>query len=426
MADVQITKIIVLRGFSADLPQALDPGELAYSTNEGRMFIGCDPTSGQPQYARTTFPYQNIEILTENSTTLFAKMHGDRMKEGNGADYYDARLEASQQSWVTIQVSIDEVLNDYRINDIASVSAFIDYVIANNDGVPIRLGNMHLTYYAAGETDPFLTDNGSYRRDLTLVSDSNYDPTQTFGAYSFRFKVDGPLNAPYLTFQYRNVSADVANLRFKVSRPEAVYYQGAEPVVTDPDAPTPTTNLLTSTAYLSFTCSTSIYGKVVPNSPFSLVNGNFEQGLVGWLGEFQVRAASIGSGTPIDGVNIGWSGNVALGTIYQDLLIPNIYLTNIDAGLVKISQFSGYHLSYAGQTDHANLFVAFLNGSGTEISRAQTPEDSSKTWALLVVPDTFIPAGTRTLRFGMYNTRDEGSENNNDWDSLTAGILIGP
>ncbi len=238
MADIQITKIIVLRGESADLPHDLDPGEFAFSTDEGRLFIGCDPTSGQPQYQRNTFPFRNIEVLTENTTDLFAKMHGDRMKEGGGLDYYAARLEKDVTVWTAVKVSRDGELNDYRITDIASVSAFIDYAVADMDGTPFRMGNMQLTHFADHEAEPHLADNGMNRRDMALVDAANYDPATVLGRVGFRFKVEGPLNAQYLTFQYRNYSDQTLNLRFKVSRPQPVFYEEVE-IPEEPETPPP-------------------------------------------------------------------------------------------------------------------------------------------------------------------------------------------
>jgi hypothetical protein len=229
MADIKITKILVRRGPSVELPHDLDSGELAFSTDEGRLFIGSHPRSGQPQYDRTEFPYRNIEILTENTPELFATMHGQRMRDGGGPDYYTARLEPQTIVWNPIRVTVDATTEAYRIMDANSVSAFIDYAVTNPDGVPIRMGNMQLTYWSDTAAEPNLVDNGSYRRDLGIVSGANYDPATVFGRVDFRFRVEGPLNARYLSFQYRNYTDDAMNIRFKVSRPEAIFYDGMLP-----------------------------------------------------------------------------------------------------------------------------------------------------------------------------------------------------
>lgn len=237
MADIQITKIIVLRGLAQELPRDLDPGELAFTTDEGRMFIGCDPAYGQPQYARDVYPYKNIEILTENATELYSKMHGDRMREGGGYDYYDAILKSDQASWAEVQVDRDGEYHDYRIENLSSVSATIDYAATAQDGTPVRMGVMQLNHYADYEGKPQLTDNCMIRRDMSLVNPSNYEASEVYGSILFRFSVEGPVNSPYLSFQYKNLSTSVLNLRFKVSRPQAKFYD--EPMQITPPVSLP-------------------------------------------------------------------------------------------------------------------------------------------------------------------------------------------
>ncbi len=222
MADIRTTKIIFLRGKSEELPYTLSPGELAFATDEGRLFIGSDPIYGQPQYRRSEFPGQNIEILTENSGDLFAKMHGDRLREGGGLDFYDARLEPYQSSWTAVRIPVGDEFIDYTLHDVSSVACFIDYTVTNNAGIPLRMGNM-LMNYSTGMAAPVLTDNGTTRRDLTLMAEANYLPEQVYGLMAFRFKlIDGA--EPTLIFQYCNYTDQSLNLRFKMSRPEAVYY----------------------------------------------------------------------------------------------------------------------------------------------------------------------------------------------------------
>ena len=55
------------RGPASDLPNpTLDDGEFGFTTDTGRLFIGQEsPTNGQPNYNRVTFPYQNVEVITE-------------------------------------------------------------------------------------------------------------------------------------------------------------------------------------------------------------------------------------------------------------------------------------------------------------------------------------------------------------------------
>ena len=83
---VVISKIQIRRGIKDELPGApissnpltfsdcLDVGEIAFTADNGRMFIGPDKTIGNANFQRDEYPYQNIEILTELSPankTLF-------------------------------------------------------------------------------------------------------------------------------------------------------------------------------------------------------------------------------------------------------------------------------------------------------------------------------------------------------------------
>ncbi len=221
MSDIEITKIVVLRGLGADLPETLDPGELAFATDQGRLFVGHEPTVGQPQFQRTTYPYQNIEILTENSIDTFAKMHGDRMREGGGPDYYSANLSANT-GWENVKLDRDGTLIDYRIPDIYTVSAIIDYAATALNGETIRSGTMTLHHFEEDNVAPRLVDHGVAARDMSLTGPANLDARQVYGRVYLRFAVAGPITARYLVLQYRNFTVNPINLRFKVSRPDYI------------------------------------------------------------------------------------------------------------------------------------------------------------------------------------------------------------
>ena len=82
MATTTVSKIQIRRGLQSDLPGAptiasptvptpgLDIGEPALATDTNRLFIGIDPSQGGITIGRTVFPYQNVEILTENSPVV--------------------------------------------------------------------------------------------------------------------------------------------------------------------------------------------------------------------------------------------------------------------------------------------------------------------------------------------------------------------
>jgi hypothetical protein len=93
MSIILVGKIKFRRGKESLLPgspistsppvfnKPLAVGEPAFSTDTGRMFIGHTPNVGDINYQRTTFPYQNIEVLTEASPVnqqLFNQFYMDQ------------------------------------------------------------------------------------------------------------------------------------------------------------------------------------------------------------------------------------------------------------------------------------------------------------------------------------------------------------
>lgn len=159
-------------------------------------------------------------------------------------------------------------------------------------------------------------------------------------------------------------------------------------------------------------------------SSFILQNPNFEDGAVGWSGQFAVRDDTPNGQAPVNGVGIGWSGVTSLGTFYQDLTIPTRFINDIDLGAVSVAGYSGYHVTYVSQNDHGQLFIGFINAAGVVTGEVTSPYDYSKVWTLLTVPTTLIPVGTRKLRFGTRNVRTAGANCDSYWDAMTPGYLV--
>lgn len=108
----QVTKIQMRQGVSSTLPGApitltpptftegLDVGEIGFATDTSRLFIGASQTVGQVNYQRTTFPYQNIEVLTETSPVI-PQVVGAAFKNLSAYGFYSASLGPSS-SWSTV------------------------------------------------------------------------------------------------------------------------------------------------------------------------------------------------------------------------------------------------------------------------------------------------------------------------------------
>jgi len=90
MTTDNVWQLLLRRGPASDLPgtptapgqpptTGLAEGELGMTTDTGRLFLGVNPQQGMPNYNRSAFPYNNVEVLTENSplTTLFGVAFSD-------------------------------------------------------------------------------------------------------------------------------------------------------------------------------------------------------------------------------------------------------------------------------------------------------------------------------------------------------------
>ncbi len=220
MPDINNSKIIFLRGEKGDLPEQLDSGELAFTTDDGTLVIGSDGRFGQANIDRTEFPYRNIEVLTERSEETFAKMHGDRMREGTEYDYYECRLEPDRLAWTPVLIDNDGEYTPYRIEILNSVSMFVDYTVTENElGEPIRDGQLIVWQHSAlgNINSAQFTDKSSMPRERNLTNPSNYDPRQVFEKVKFNFRISD--DARFLEFEYKNYTFDILCLQFRVSRP---------------------------------------------------------------------------------------------------------------------------------------------------------------------------------------------------------------
>ncbi len=233
MPFIQISQIILRAGPSDDLPGAptsfnpltfpegLAKGEMAFADDTGRIFIGHDPSQGQPQFNRATFPYQNIEVLTENSTDTLSAMIGSTVKEAGNESFYEAALPTQTTDWSGVVVPrVGDSNYVYRLPYSDSVAAQIDYTVFDADLKPIKVGTLSVTYFV-GEAEPQVIDDAMINRRDDLLDPEVYQAGSVYSFVDFKFIVDGPTGARFLSFQYKNHTTDVLSLRFKTTRPRA-------------------------------------------------------------------------------------------------------------------------------------------------------------------------------------------------------------
>lgn len=232
MPTTQISQIILREGPSIDLPGAptslspltfapgLELAEMAFMSDTGRVYIGHDPSQGQPNYNRLIFPWKNIEVLTENSVDTLQAMIGAATKEQGDFAYNTAALPTHITDWenVILPRTGDETYV-YRLPVSDGVCATIDYAAYDDAFRPVKMGQLTVRYFA-GEAEPFMCDEASVMRRTDLLAPEAYQASSVYQQVEFRFLVSGPTNARYLAFQYRNRTNSILSLRFKTSRPK--------------------------------------------------------------------------------------------------------------------------------------------------------------------------------------------------------------
>lgn len=216
MSAVTQYSIIILRDDNeADLPggpittsplvfaPGLEPGELCATKDTGRVFLGHEPTVGQPNFRRTAHPYQNIEVLTENSVDRFNAMVGAyRRQEGDESFYYSVLPPSASFTPVKLPLGNDPD-HIFRLEDVSSVAATVEYAAFNSTGKPVKMGGLRLLY-GTGAAAPVCVDSGT---DLGA-------PLLAFNA-----TIGGPVNGQYLLINYTYTGTGNFTLRFRVTRP---------------------------------------------------------------------------------------------------------------------------------------------------------------------------------------------------------------
>jgi hypothetical protein len=152
----------------------------------------------------------------------------------------------------------------------------------------------------------------------------------------------------------------------------------------------------------------------------------------GWTTTGQFTAVQYGAsggfpdttspGPPDRGKNFFAGGNVAKSTATQTIDLSSA-ASAIDAGSVTYA-LTGWLGGFAGQTDHADVVVSFLSGTGGTLGAAHigpvTPADRhGVTGFVKRTASGSVPAHTRSARVVITATRYEGEYNDGYSDDLS-------
>lgn len=215
MPTTQISKIQLRRGLSGDLPGAptstappsfppgLDDGEMCFTTDTGRMFIGQhSPTNGQANFQRIDYPYQNVEILTENSPSIRGPITGD-----NQAGFIQTVPLIETSIATTLQVyDAAHVAQDFYLDFSNGACAMLHYFIFDSTNRPIRLGRLHVLWNAAMAGEPLLAEDG-------ILASGNLSDIQ------WTATLVGSIAEQHVVLQYTNGTGNSASMHFRIDRP---------------------------------------------------------------------------------------------------------------------------------------------------------------------------------------------------------------
>ena len=238
---VQYSKIQLRRGLAAELPgipnsgstvptQGLDIAELGYATDTGQLFIGltdaANPTIGQglPQLTRATFPYDNIEVVTENSNLFLQTSFDIRAQDVQTAfvasDPFVINNVSNTNDWSNVSVSSTIFVISLANNPgNAQIQYYLFDPNSTPSGNPVKTGMVKVTYNN-NSTTPSMTDTGTAFQRL---DESTTDPNVAFGSIQFRGLVFG--NA--VTLQYRNITNITPVMYFRVERANGIISGGS-------------------------------------------------------------------------------------------------------------------------------------------------------------------------------------------------------
>lgn len=221
MTVVQISRIQVRRGPEADLPGAptdfevprfspgLAIGELALTTDTGRLFIGHQPGLGQPGHNRITFPYQNTEILTENSHGILRRINDAGHRQSGRGSFFEAILERTTQMKTLYYVPAPGAEEADLIFTGPYLSATMEYFLFEEEtSKPVGMGRLSMIHDGGAAGNAMVWD------DQRMLGPGPSPITWNIPRMGYGFAASYPV-------EYRNTGQSDLVVRFRVVDPTA-------------------------------------------------------------------------------------------------------------------------------------------------------------------------------------------------------------
>ena len=122
------------------LSTGLDIGEIGFASNTARLFIGHSPAISDPNFKRPIFPYENVEILTENSPRNRELFNNFVRDQDEDAFFVPTTVAVGAMADLTYPV---DTLNPSKF-DGTTISAIVEYHAFTEDGQPISQGTLRI------------------------------------------------------------------------------------------------------------------------------------------------------------------------------------------------------------------------------------------------------------------------------------------
>jgi hypothetical protein len=195
MSELKIVKITVRRGTDTERQAViLDEGEIGYTTDTKRVFIGDGYKLGGHPVGTTTY----INATSATRTTLLSAVVGDSVYETNLFWTLTALPPTTSTNWASTYTKIDNSLTykSTQMDLISSGEIYMPKIGVTNYGVISSLGKtVNISMSANGTTyyghisDTANGSPGAGKTLITAISSNNASDTRTFELSSAGFAV---------------------------------------------------------------------------------------------------------------------------------------------------------------------------------------------------------------------------------------------
>jgi hypothetical protein len=235
---IEVSKIQLRRGLSNDLPGAptignpslpttpLDVGELAFTTDTGQVFIGPElQNNGGSTFNRSFFPYQNIEVLTENSRTFLNSLFDYYYRDVQTGFYATTPLNntTNTNTWQTVLVNAASGEVPCIVSATSNLAcAQLTYYLYDTN-TTVRTGKISIVYIG-GSQQPILEDDYTVYPRTDLSTQNAMNPDMLYGSLQFRAVPISNGSGQNVVLEYQNLGATTPIMFFKIDRGAA--FQG--------------------------------------------------------------------------------------------------------------------------------------------------------------------------------------------------------